>query len=415
MRSRLARARKLLHRRITRRGLAPLAGAVAAVFDGSPATAASVAQQLPPLTPTLVRSTIQAASHVAAGGLTSLAATGLTASLVQQTLWSFTMLKIGATLAAVALVGIVGFGVTTAAQRAGNSPAVGTTTRIEGNVANQGGLRDQPRAENNQAGDAEAPDMNQGRGVKVYSNVQGAKISSIVPDGSKVRKGQVICQLDSAALEDHLVNETIAAKTAAASYVQAKLTREVSELAVVEYVEGIYVCELTESEMQIKIAEAELAIAEDEGEEARVALSKNGKLVKKHAIAGLQLKKARFALELAQSRRKLLVQYTRGKRIKELQSAVEKDRTDELAKKCVTELEESKRRKLEQQVAARTIKAPIDGMLVYAKPQNPPAGAGMAGMMSMMGGMTTPIIQEGSMVHERQLLFEIIPAPEAKK
>ncbi len=401
VRSRLARARKLLHRRITRRGLATLAGAVAAVIDGSPASAALVALRLPSVAPALVRSTIRAASHVAAGGLTSHVASGLTAYLVKRTLWSITMLKIGSTLAAVAIVGIVGVGVTVAAQRAGRSPAVGTITRIEGTVASQGDPLSQQSAESDQAAGAADREVNQGRGVKVYSKVQGARILSIAPDGSRVKKGQVICQLDSTALQDQLVNEMITVLTAAASYEQAKSDREVSEVAVVEYAEGLYICELQEAEMNIKIAEAELAIAEDECEEAREAFTKNQKLLKKKVISELQLKKARFALELAQSRKKVLVEYTRGKRIKELKSAVAKERADELATKAVWELKESKRQRLEQQVAARTIKAPIDGKLVYAKPQT--------------GMMMAQIVEEGATVYERQLLFEIDPVTEAKK
>ncbi|MGO9469446.1 MAG: sigma-70 family RNA polymerase sigma factor [Isosphaeraceae bacterium] len=401
VRSRLARARKLLHRRITRRGLATLAGAVAAVIDGSPASAALVALRLPSVAPALVRSTIRAASHVAAGGLTSHVASGLTAYLVKRTLRSITMLKIGSTLAAVAIVGIVGVGVTVAAQRAGRSPAVGTITRIEGTVASQGDPLSQQSAESDQAAGAADREVNQGRGVKVYSKVQGARILSIAPDGSRVKKGQVICQLDSTALQDQLVNEMITVLTAAASYEQAKSDREVSEVAVVEYAEGLYICELQEAEMNIKIAEAELAIAEDECEEAREAFTKNQKLLKKKVISELQLKKARFALELAQSRKKVLVEYTRGKRIKELKSAVAKERADELATKAVWELKESKRQRLEQQVAARTIKAPIDGKLVYAKPQT--------------GMMMAQIVEEGATVYERQLLFEIDPVTEAKK
>ncbi len=371
------------------------------MIDGSPASAALVALRLPSVAPALVRSTIRAASHVAAGGLTSHVASGLTAYLVKRTLRSITMLKIGSTLAAVAIVGIVGVGVTVAAQRAGRSPAVGTITRIEGTVASQGDPLSQQSAESDQAAGAADREVNQGRGVKVYSKVQGARILSIAPDGSRVKKGQVICQLDSTALQDQLVNEMITVLTAAASYEQAKSDREVSEVAVVEYAEGLYICELQEAEMNIKIAEAELAIAEDECEEAREAFTKNQKLLKKKVISELQLKKARFALELAQSRKKVLVEYTRGKRIKELKSAVAKERADELAKKAVWELKESKRQRLEQQVPARTIKAPIDGKLVYAKPQT--------------GMMMAQIVEEGATVYERQLLFEIDPVTEAKK
>ena len=43
VRSRLARARRLLHRRLTRRGLAPLAGVVASSFDSASAGAVALA------------------------------------------------------------------------------------------------------------------------------------------------------------------------------------------------------------------------------------------------------------------------------------------------------------------------------------------------------------------------------------
>jgi HlyD family secretion protein len=413
VRSRLARARKLLHRRLIRAGLAPLASTVAAVIDRSSVSAASISPQLPPLTPALVRSTIQAASHFAAGRVISQVATGFTASLVQRFLWSITMLKIGTTLAAVAIVGIVGFGMTAGAQRVGRAPADGTSTRIEENGANRGGPLDQPPAEINQAAGAATQGLNPGHGEKVYSKLI-TTIKSIVPDGSQVKKGQVVCELDSAALQDQLINGMITAKTAAASYEQAKLTREVSELAVVEYVEGLYKNELTEIELQIKTAEAELAIAEDDLEAARDAFNKTEKPGRKRFIAELQLKKARFALELAQSRKRVLVDYTSPKRIKELKSAVEKERADELAKKVVWELEESRARRLQQQLAVYTIKAPISGTLVYAKSDLPPGGqAGM--MMAMMGRASPQPIRQGVTVQDGQFLFEIIPAPEERK
>jgi len=414
VRSRLARARNLLSRRLTRRGFAPLAGVVAALIDGR---TASAGLRLPPVAPELHRSTIQAVAQVAGGRLTSQVATGLTASLVQSTLWSITMFKIGSTLAAVAIVGIAVVGVTIAAQRAGRSPDVGAVSRIEANVANPGGSADQRKAEDNQAAGAENRGVDPGVGAKIYSKAKANhRIVSIVADGSQVKKGQVVCELDSGVLQDQWDGQMITATTAAASYEQAKLGREVSELAVIEYVEGLSVCELQEIEMQIKTAEAELAIAEDDLEAARDAFDKSERPGRKRAaIAELKMKKARFALELAQSRKKLLVNYTRGKRIKELKAAVETSRSDELAKKVVWELALSKQKKLEQEIAACKIKAPIDGTVVYAHTGGPPDG-GQAGMMrSMMAGMSHPPIREGAVVHERQLLFEIIPAPKAKK
>ena len=85
----------------------------------------------------------------------------------------------------------------------------------------------------------------------------------------------------------------------------------------------------------------------------------------------LTLKKARFALEQAQSKKKVLVDYTKGKTIKELKSEVEKARSDELAKKATWELEVGKEKKLERQIAACEIKAPSDGLVVYANDPDP--------------------------------------------
>ena len=109
----------------------------------------------------------------------------------------------------------------------------------------------------------------------------------------------------------------------------------------------------------------------------------------------LALKKARFALEQAQSKKKVLVDYTRDKTIKELKSEVEKARSDELAKKATCELETSKEKKLEQQIAACKILAPSDGLVVYA---NDPTRAFMS---------NTPQVEEGAAVRERQKIFSL--------
>ena len=60
----------------------------------------------------------------------------------------------------------------------------------------------------------------------------------IMPEGTRVKKGELVCELDSAALRDQLDNQKIATKSAEADFENAKLTREVAEIAVVEYEEA---------------------------------------------------------------------------------------------------------------------------------------------------------------------------------
>jgi HlyD family secretion protein len=74
---------------------------------------------------------------------------------------------------------------------------------------------------------------------------------------------------------------------------------------------------------------------------------------------------------------------------------VERKRSEELAKKAAWQLEASKRKKLERQIAACRILAPADGLVVYA---NDPGRA--------FGG-NRPQIEEGATVRERQKIFSL--------
>jgi HlyD family secretion protein len=205
-----------------------------------------------------------------------------------------------------------------------------------------------------------------------YALVEGqTTIIMILPEGSRVTK------------------------SAAANYENAKLTREVAEIAVKEYVEGIYLQDLQTVEGEIKLAESDLSRSEDRLDWARRMYDKGYVSLATKNSEELTLKKARFALEQAQSKKKVLTEYTRPKTIKELQSEVEKTLSDELAKKATKELEEGKEKKLEKQIAACKITAPSDGLVVYA---NDPTRAFMS---------NAPQVEEGATVRERQKIFSL--------
>jgi HlyD family secretion protein len=229
-----------------------------------------------------------------------------------------------------------------------------------------------------------------------YCLVEGqTTIIMILPEGTPVKSGQIVCQLDSASLRDQLVNQKITTKSAEANHENAKLTREVAEIAVVEYEEGIFKQEYATVEGEIKLAESDLSRSEDRLAWAQ-RMFKKGYVSKATAVSEeLTLKKARFALEQAQSKKKVLVDYTKGKTVKELKSEVEKARSDELAKKATWELEVSKEKKLDRQIAACDIKAPADGLVVYANDPNRAFGGGQ------------PQVEEGATVRERQKIFSL--------
>jgi len=414
VRSRLARARGLLHRRLTRRGLAPLAGVVASSFDS--ASAGAVASRLCSVPPELVHSTIRAAAQAAAGQATAQVASGVVASLVQRVVWSMTMIKISSVAVGVILVGLTAYGVGLAAQRAGESRSVLRVSDINGNKAEQDGGLGRAQSATSKKSAARKPEAKTAGREKIYSNFSGqTTILRIVPDGSTVKKGQLVCELDSASLKDQLINQKITTESAKAISMNATLTRENAQYAADGYEKDLFPREQRETQGEVKVAESEMALAEEqlkatkfieEQFKATKAIGGNNKLEIKRAE--LAIARAKVSLEKAQNRLHLLTNYTVGKQIRELRLTVEQARSTELAKKATWDLETAKEKKLERQITACRIVAPRDGTLVY------PPGTGQLVMENDGTTASIPLIEEGATVRERQVLFEIIPTPDAK-
>jgi RNA polymerase sigma factor (sigma-70 family) len=377
VRSRLARAKALVRRRLTRRGLAPLADFVATAGDACTAkgrTMARIPQALPPL---LVRNTITAASRIAAGQVTDQVASALAASLVQHAIWRMTMVKISGVVAAIALVGMTtGLGAGFAAQRLGSSLLTAKVDPIRDQQTAQDAAPAQTKSRANGKTNRSTSPGGAARLEGVYSNIEGkTTIIMLAPDGSTVKRGDLVCELDSAWLRDQLINQQITTKSAQANFENAKLARENAEFGLQAYAEDLFPREQREAEGELKIAQTELALADSDLATAR----------------------AKLAVEKASNRLHVLTKYTKAKQIRDLTTQLEASRSTELAKNATFELERSRERKLERQITACSIKAPIDGTLIYA---NSPAGP--------------PAIEEGATVRERQLLFRIVPSAPAK-
>jgi len=396
VRSRLARAKSLLRRRLSRRGVGPLAETVAMAADPCAASARTLGRMPYAVPPALVRSVITAASRIAAGQTPNHVVSASTAWLVRDAIWSLTMLKIRGVVAAIAVVGLVtGLGAGSAARRAATSPAEAkfASVREEPSDASSPAAepQPQPRGKSSRPGSARKAARLEG----VYSNIAGQTIiiSLIPPDGSTVKRGDLICELDSASLRDQLINQTITTKAAEANFRNAKLAREDAEFALKSYVEDLFPREQREAEGDLKIAQAELALAEEQTNAKKVAFGDNPLEVK---LSELAIARAKLALEKATNRLHVLAKYTKGKQTRELVTHIESSRSGELAKQAAWELSNSKEKKLERQIGLCSIKAPIDGTVIYVNSPN-----------------RAPAIELGATVRERQLLFQIVPYPAA--
>ena len=139
-------------------------------------------------------------------------------------------------------------------------------------------------------------------------------------------------------------------------------------------------------EGEIKLAESDLARSADRVDWA-VRMFEKGYVSKAAKVSEeLNFKKAKFALEQAESKKKVLVDYTKGKTIKELQSEVEKARSDELAKEQTLQLEKNKEAKLEKQIVNCKLFAPVDGIVVYANDPTRSFGSNAASDRGRGGG-----------------------------
>jgi hypothetical protein len=302
-------------------------------------------------------------------------APAVVSSLVHEALGSMTTMKIRGLLVGVAFLGLFGY-------RPGVSLSKAQVPQAASRRSAEPALRN--------------PEQTTTAASTVYStNEDPTTILEIAADGSTVKKGEIVCVLDSAALRNLLINQRITTKAAEANFQNAKLTRETAELAKTSYETDLLPREQREIQAEVTVAEAELAWAEAQLKETKQRFGGHNEVeVKKGELA---VARAKLANEKAVNRQHILEQYTKGRQIKELVSEVEKSLSDELAKGATWELEHAKERKLERLIASCAIAAPCDGTLVRA---NPPTG--------------DALIQVGATVRRRQPLFRIFAPAEVK-
>jgi len=228
--------------------------------------------------------------------------------------------------------------------------------------------------------------------VEVSNPVDGrVVVLSSRPDGARVEKGEVICELDSSEFQDRLTAEELTVGGTEAEVQGASLARGVAVMALNEYKEGLLVHDLASADGEIKLAESTLAGAEDTVDWTRRMFDKGYVSMAAKNSEELALKRARFSVEEAQIKRKVLLDYTRTRTIKALLGAVETARARELREQAVLERERSTLKRLDNQIRRCKVAAPVAGRVRYS---------------SSIGA--------GAVLHDGQLLCRIVPEGEAK-
>lgn len=223
----------------------------------------------------------------------------------------------------------------------------------------------------------------------------GARIISIVPDGTQVVAGTELVQLDRSSFDQALDAEKILYERAVATQIQAEQDYLAAEISVREYLQGSYHKDLQAAQEQIVVAQQNLDTDKN-------VLSHTERMYRKGFVTALQLEADKFAVEHGQLdldaallAKKVLEEFTKPKTLKQLESVRDAADARRHAEQASVNLEKTKLERIQQQLKYCVIKAPQRGMVVYA---NDP---------DRRGGSDAPQIEEGAMVRERQAIIRL--------
>jgi multidrug efflux pump subunit AcrA (membrane-fusion protein) len=229
-------------------------------------------------------------------------------------------------------------------------------------------------------------------------NQSGTMIRWIIAEGTDVKSGDKLVELDDSALQDELVQQQIMVNNSTALVTQAENALRTAETALREYTEGTYL-------QEVETIQAEIAQAEEDLRRAKQYLQYSKRLAAKGHITPLQLKADQFAVTKAQNgynaamtKLHVLQEFTRKKMVDTLEADVETARVKLDSEQKSHGLDVRKLEKIEDQIAKCTIVAPCDGQVVYANEAD-------------WRGQNQIVIQEGTAIRQQQTIIRL-PDPE---
>lgn len=268
------------------------------------------------------------------------------------------------------------------------------------------------------------------RNAVLTSKVEGATtIISIVPEGTHVKEGDIICELDSSVLKDKETQQRISVTSAQALFDQAKenveiqktqndsdiaaaqLKLDLAKLDLQKFLQGDYEQQRKELEGQVELAREDLARANEDFDYNERLTRKGYKTQNDLEASRIAVRKAELATSVAEEKLRVLSEFTFKRQEQELTAnskefARELERTErkalaalaqtksELSSKELTlEVESAKLERLREQISYCVLRAPQDGQVIYANRSD--------------GRSDTILIEEGASVRERQAIVNL--------
>ena len=195
---------------------------------------------------------------------------------------------------------------------------------------------------------------------------EGTMILQIVPEGTSVRGGDPLLQLDDSVFKDNLIQQQIVCNRLEADVTAAANEREKAQLAREEYLMGLYPEEKKAAEDGLFAAEQQLGQAERTLEAAKGDTDPKEDPAEDMDALRFNIEMAKRGVEGAKKRIDVLDHYTKPLRLKQLDGGVRSAEAVLHAKESELALHKDRLVKIEKQIASCTIAAPVAGVVFYA-------------------------------------------------
>lgn len=222
----------------------------------------------------------------------------------------------------------------------------------------------------------------------------GTPILWVIEEGTYVKEGDKLVELDASSLENELKAQRISVSNAEALVISSEAAVETAKIALKEYEQGTFLQERKAIESEIFVAKQELFKAQLKLDEAR-------RLGAKGVIKKLQIESEEFAvqnakniLEAAEAKLTVLTDLTFVKNKVQFEADIETARARLTSDQSVLSEEQDKLKEIEDQMAKCVILSPAEGVVVHNN------------SFSSRGGAEF-VVEEGASVRERQTIIKL--------
>lgn len=233
------------------------------------------------------------------------------------------------------------------------------------------------------------------KNVDVASQVEGsATVIYLIPEGSDVKKGELLVELDSSDVDEKLDSQVVTTNSSRATLNSSRATLRSAEISLEEYVEGTFEQSWMEYASSIFDAEQTRKQKADITRFTERLLNLDYSTELQYEIDKVAEENAKNTLEVTNLKKMTLLKYTSEKQITSLMSDIETARAKVDSDKNSYNINLNRENRYRAQSANCKIRAPQDGQVVYANQDSR--------RMS-----EADMIKEGSTVRQRQVLIRL--------